>query len=388
MTVDPGPPFQLFDALPTHIEDALRASIQRFGVLVPITVDQHGNVLDGHHRKRIADQLSVPYDRLKRWCDDDVERREIAHTLNADRRQLSEEQRREVATELRSGGHSLRAIAGALGSSKDTIARDLAAVSCETAADRIAGLDGKSYPSRRPQVLTRNDREQEQAPVLPDMSSRGASIDAKRAERIVRERDAERRRGEPVERVTVAAGVDIRHGDFRDVLTDLSGVDSIITDPPYPQEYIPLYGDLSELVARILAPHGVLVVMAGQWWAREYMAELDKHLAYRWTAAYIAQGARTRVHAAKVGTGWKPLFIYQRRNAQSTRFLVDDLFDAATTRHIDPACSHGITRFRVRKVWPSPGTLWTAMSPEEFRDRLRAVRMAHIAAEHTTWEVA
>lgn len=27
---------QLFDSLPTHIEDALRESIRRFGVLVPV----------------------------------------------------------------------------------------------------------------------------------------------------------------------------------------------------------------------------------------------------------------------------------------------------------------------------------------------------------------
>lgn len=45
---------QLFDALPAHIEDALRASIKRFGVLVPIAVDQDGRTIDGHHRARIA----------------------------------------------------------------------------------------------------------------------------------------------------------------------------------------------------------------------------------------------------------------------------------------------------------------------------------------------
>jgi hypothetical protein len=117
-------------------EDALRASIERFGVLVPITVDQHGNVLDGHHRKRIAEQLGVPFDRLKRWCDDDDERREIARTLNADRRQLSEEQRKAVAIQLRKDGHSIRAIAGALDVPHPTIQRDTAGVSPDTPGGR------------------------------------------------------------------------------------------------------------------------------------------------------------------------------------------------------------------------------------------------------------
>ena len=51
-------------------------------------------------------------------------------------------------------------------------------------------------------------------------------------------------------------------------------------------------------------------------------------------------------------------------------------------------CEHGISRFRVRKAWPSPTSLWTVMTPEEFRDRLRTVRMHHLAAEHQTWETA
>jgi hypothetical protein len=44
---------QPFAQLSSPIEAALRASIQRFGVLVPITTDQNGTVIDGHHRQRI-----------------------------------------------------------------------------------------------------------------------------------------------------------------------------------------------------------------------------------------------------------------------------------------------------------------------------------------------
>lgn len=50
-------------------------------------------------------------------------------------------------------------------------------------------------------------------------------------------------------------------------------------------------------------------------------------------------------------------------------------------------CPHGITQFRVKKIWPDPQKLWVVMAPEEFRDRLRTHRMHHIADEHTSWEV-
>src|SRR5690606_25589321 len=143
---------------PAHIEDALRASIERFGVLVPVVKDQHGNILDGHHRARIADQLGVPYRVDVVQVADEEEAREIARTLNADRRQLTEEQRRAVAVELRKQGYSYRAIAGALGVSHVTVMKDVAEASTGSdlpveQPERIKSLDGKLRPARRPTIV-------------------------------------------------------------------------------------------------------------------------------------------------------------------------------------------------------------------------------------------
>lgn len=76
-----------------------------------------------------------------------------------DRRHLDADQRRKLAQHLRGEGHSLRAIGEALGTSKDTVARDLAEpdvppVSGETGGtstepEPIQGTDGKSYPAKR-----------------------------------------------------------------------------------------------------------------------------------------------------------------------------------------------------------------------------------------------
>src|SRR5690606_23960988 len=87
-------------------------------------------------------------------------------------------------------------------------------------------------------------------------------LEVKRAERIAREVQAERKRAELIESVTVHGDVDIRLGDFREVLADVpdGSVDAIITDPPYPGEFVCLFTDLSKLAARILKPSGVLVV--------------------------------------------------------------------------------------------------------------------------------
>lgn len=142
--------YQLFPSLDPATEAALRASIERFGVLVPVSVDQHGQVLDGHHRRRIAGELGVDCPVIVRNVASDDEANEIARTLNTDRRHLSPEDRRRMVEALRTDGHSLRAIAGALGVDHKTVHRDLQRTGEHAPVpERVVGLDGKSRPSRR-----------------------------------------------------------------------------------------------------------------------------------------------------------------------------------------------------------------------------------------------
>lgn len=143
-------PYQLFPALDRATEDALRESINRWGVIVPVVVDQNGQVIDGHHRQRIARELGVDYgvQQIEVGSEDDA--RAIAATLNTDRRHMDIDQRRAIVAHLREQGHSLRAIAGAVGVSAKTVHQDLSTVTQVTVPDRIIGSDGKSRPATRP----------------------------------------------------------------------------------------------------------------------------------------------------------------------------------------------------------------------------------------------
>lgn len=140
--------YQLFKDLHPAIESALRSSIERFGVLVPVAFDQHGNVLDGHQRQRIAETLGVDYPRNVVIVSDEDEAREIARTLNEDRRAMPKAERLEVVKALREDGHSIRAIAGAVGIDSRQVQRELSGVDMST-PPATRGLDGKTYPARR-----------------------------------------------------------------------------------------------------------------------------------------------------------------------------------------------------------------------------------------------
>ncbi|MDG4784330.1 DUF4326 domain-containing protein [Micromonospora sp. WMMD1102] len=154
-------PYQLFDVLPAHIADALRASIERFGVLVPVVRDQHGNTIDGHHRARIADELGVEYRVDVVQVADEDEAREVARHLNSRRRHLTGEQLREHivmlaqrATPAGIGELSQREIAQVAGvapSYVNKVLSDPQVFTSEHLPDSRRGADGKVYPARRPE---------------------------------------------------------------------------------------------------------------------------------------------------------------------------------------------------------------------------------------------
>ncbi len=99
-------------------------------------------------------------------------------------------------------------------------------------------------------------------------------------------------------------------GDFREVVEDLEpgSVDAIITDPPYPSEYLPLYGALAEDAARLLKPGGSLLVMVGQSYLPELLALMTPHIRYHWTVAHLTPGGQAvQLWQRKVNTFYKPV---------------------------------------------------------------------------------
>jgi ParB-like chromosome segregation protein Spo0J len=141
--------YQLFPLLDSATEAALKASIERWGVIVPVVKDQDGVILDGHHRARLADELGLDYPITRMVLEDEADRTAVVRTLNVDRRHLDPTQRAEIAASLRADGHSLRAIAGAVGVSQEQVRQDLSGVNHLT-PESVVGRDGKRYPAKRP----------------------------------------------------------------------------------------------------------------------------------------------------------------------------------------------------------------------------------------------
>jgi site-specific DNA-methyltransferase (adenine-specific) len=88
--------------------------------------------------------------------------------------------------------------------------------------------------------------------------------------------------------------------------------DFIITDPPYPKEFLPLWEVLAERANEWLKDGGLLIAMSGQSYLDEIYAIMSKHMDYYWTATYLTPGQPTPLRQVNVNSTWKPLLIYSK----------------------------------------------------------------------------
>jgi len=104
------------------------------------------------------------------------------------------------------------------------------------------------------------------------------------------------------------------HGKCIDALAlAKDSVDWIITDPPYPKEFLPVYDELGQVAAQVLKPGGLAIVMIGQSYLPEIMVTLGKYLTYHWFLAYLTPGGQaTQIFPRKVNTFWKPVLVFSK----------------------------------------------------------------------------
>lgn len=95
--------------------------------------------------------------------------------------------------------------------------------------------------------------------------------------------------------------------EFKEKVKEAS-LDAIITDPPYPREFLPVYTDLAHFAIHALKPGGSLIAMVGQSYLPEILDRLRKEpLAYHWLACYHVPGSTTKQWQRNLGISWKPL---------------------------------------------------------------------------------
>ncbi len=77
--------------------------------------------------------------------------------------------------------------------------------------------------------------------------------------------------------------------DYREVGKKIKddSADLIFTDPPFGQEFLPLWDDLGAFASRVLKPGALLVTYVGQTYLGQVLADLSQHLSYVWCLAVL-----------------------------------------------------------------------------------------------------
>ena len=299
--------------------DDLVADVEANGQRVPIVVTPDGVVIDGHHRLKATLSLGlVPvFDVV-----DETHPEAAAIKLNMARRNLSPEQQREVrqrqrelAIELARSGMTQADIGGALGVARQRVSEWIdATTSAESGTSCKPDARVKVAPQARAAIADRVESGETQTQIAADYG-----VTPQAVSKIVQAEKAKREEAQARESVFDAAAADaagdgwkMLHGDFRERLMEIEpgSVDLVVTDPPYPAEFLPLWSDLSKIAARILKPQGVLIAMTGKIHLPQVMAALGSNLAYGWMYAQPLPGSSSRILARSILQEWKPWLAY------------------------------------------------------------------------------
>lgn len=134
-----------FPDLPPDEYDALLADIGKRGIVYPVIRDQNGQTIDGHQRERAAEALGiVPHYRIIHVASE-AERLSLAIALNAYRRQLTPDERRDAILRLASTGMTQGEIGAAVGVDQSNVSRTIAAHPEVMQAHNPEGLTTGAY---------------------------------------------------------------------------------------------------------------------------------------------------------------------------------------------------------------------------------------------------
>jgi site-specific DNA-methyltransferase (adenine-specific) len=308
---------KLLIPLTTDEREWLKQSLKREGCRDPLVAWRHDGkriLMDGHNRKEICEKHGISY----RVVEVELESREAAKLWieehQAARRNLSEqaklalwdsilERRSKLAMQERNrqagkASGKARAKTNMPEPFSDTL--DKKAKGCKKKDTRAAvAEEGKisewklrgyrAVKNKAVEVLGQQDADNLMLKIRHD------EIKLNKAKRYLSQ--AEHKKKREVAKKSTPDIEEVRKNlhccSMQDLLGKVRGLDAIVTDPPYPKEYVGLFGELAKLAKKALKPDGVLAVMIGESYLPEILADMTAHMKYRTVMAYLTPGPAT-----------------------------------------------------------------------------------------------
>jgi len=292
----------------------LEANILNEGIRDPLTI--WGDVLlDGHNRYEIATKHDIPFTTVERFFDGELDAKIWMINNQFGRRNLSNYQRSVLALEMESVFAEKAKVTKIekISQFRQTGEKVPTLAPTEKTREQVAKAAKVSHGTLdKVKVIQQKATEE----VKEKLSSGNLSIN----EAYKEIKTVEKQQKKDDERAALAEigknaviDIDFRLGDFETVFADLpdGSVDCIITDPPYPYEFIEVWSKLSRFAKRVLKPNGFCIAYSGQMYLPEVMQRMSENLDYYWTFALLHAGQSQLIYPRNVFCGWKPLLVFQ-----------------------------------------------------------------------------
>jgi predicted methyltransferase len=326
----------------------LKNSIREDGLHYPIIINPKGEILDGHHRYKICKEIDIPIKYKIKSFNNTIEEKRFVIDINLKRRQLNNFQKAELAYKLEDlykEQARLRQLSklknvkdkieSSLGSNdhndnenKNSIIKGDGKAKGKTieVISKSHGLSPKTY--QRAKTIIENGIEE-----VKEKLRQGRSTISKESEKIQRDR----KRSELISQIKELGSININEDDKNSCNTNYkliygdfieqsqkeiadNSIDLILTDPPYGEQYLPLYRELAKLADRVLKPGGSLVFLVGHIILDQVIRIFNEffftnntnrpNLKYWWTLAVKHSGHHQKVYPRHVFAEWKPLLWY------------------------------------------------------------------------------
>ena len=270
----------------------------------------NGFIIDGHNRYEIATRWDLDFETESKHFDNEEAVKEWMILNQFGRRNLSNYQISVLALELEDvfsnkAKEKQKEAGGAVRQKSDEAVIDTKKELSKVASvshDTIAKV--KKIQEKAPEEVKAKLRTGE---VSINAAYKEIKKEEKKAEKEnERDRLAEIGKNKKIE-------IDFRLGDFEEVFKDIpdGSIDCIITDPPYPKEFIEVWSKLSRFAKRVLKPNGYCVAYSGQMYLPEVMKRMCENLDYYWTFAVYHEGQTQIVNGINLMCRWKPVLIFQ-----------------------------------------------------------------------------
>jgi len=303
---------------------SLKGSIKQNGLWIPIIINVHGVILDGHHRFRACQDLDIQPKHAVREFENELLEKKFVIECNLKRRHLLDFQKIElgiVLLEIEYEEAANRKLDHA--QSNEPIAQDCAKGKATSIVAEKVGVKNRIFEMGKKVIEKASDDVKQN---LRD----GKTTISKEYQQIRKQEKREIRQDEIKNlQVNLPETVTLYNQEFQSAPVPENSVSLIMTDPPYHEKYLHLYKDLAKHASKVLREGGSLMCYAGHYAIGKIINMMEAEgLSFHWPIAVIHSGPSASVFGRKILVGYKPMlwFVKGKYTGEFVRDVIQSEF--------------------------------------------------------------